>query len=138
MGTEAPRWWKHLLDQLQAAAAEATAAAAADSSAASKGWQPINMQALYETNDDLDGLPNKLPKAVWKKVLALQVLTGLLSFCYSVWPMQSAAFREPCLPAEVNLYIPFVTPAYQEVDLLPHRCLTSLSQCAASSPTLCS
>jgi hypothetical protein len=80
MGTEAPRWWKHLLDQLQAAAAEATAAAAAaDSSAASKSWQPINMQALYFTIDDLDGLPNKLPKAVWKKVLALQVLAGWIA-----------------------------------------------------------
>ena len=79
MGTEAPRWWRQLLDQLQAAAAEASVAAA-DSSAAGKCWQPRNMQAVFDTINDIDGLHNKLPKAVWKKVLALQVLPGFLSF----------------------------------------------------------
>jgi hypothetical protein len=76
MGTEAPRWWRQLLDQLQSAAAEASAAAepAADGTAADIGWQPHNLHAICDTIGNLDDLPDKLPKAVWKKVLALQVL----------------------------------------------------------------
>jgi hypothetical protein len=72
MGTEAPRWWRQLLDQLQVAAAEASAAA--DGGAADIGWQPHNLHAICDTIGNLEHLPDKLPKAVWKKVLALQVL----------------------------------------------------------------
>jgi hypothetical protein len=75
MGTEAPRWWRQLLDQLQAAAAEATAAAAAaDGNAAAEGWQPSNIHAICDTIGNLCDLPDKMPKAVWKRLLALQVL----------------------------------------------------------------
>jgi hypothetical protein len=73
MGTEAPRWWRQLLDQLQVAAAEA-AAVAHDEGAANQGWQPSNLQAIVDTTGDLHALPHTLPKAVWKKLLALQVL----------------------------------------------------------------
>jgi hypothetical protein len=75
MGPEAPRYWRQLLDQLQVAAREATAVAAAeDDSAASLGWQPSNLRAINDTIGDLGAVPGTLPKAVWKKLLALQVL----------------------------------------------------------------
>lgn len=64
MGTEAPRWWRQVLDQL-AAAAEAAAAAGQQ--------QPSNLQDICDTFSELDDLP-KLPTAIWKKVLALQVM----------------------------------------------------------------
>jgi hypothetical protein len=75
MGTEAPRRWRQLLEQLQVTAAEAVAAAV-DSDAAGNSWQPSNMQAIYETIWSLDRLQtnnNKPPKAAWKKLLASQV-----------------------------------------------------------------
>jgi hypothetical protein len=78
MGTEAPRFWKQLLEQLQVAAAEAAVIAAEDSSAAGNGWQPSNRQAISDEINYIDGLPAKLPKAVWKKVLGLQVIAALL------------------------------------------------------------
>jgi hypothetical protein len=66
MGTEAPRRWRELLEQLQLARAAAT-----DNSDAGQ-LQPANMQAICDIAGGLDDL-DKLPKAVWKKVLALQV-----------------------------------------------------------------
>ncbi len=67
MGTEAPRWYRQLLDQLQEASL-----AAAESSTAVHSWQPANMQDICDTVTCLDELPAKLPKAVWKKVMGLQ------------------------------------------------------------------
>jgi hypothetical protein len=66
MGTEAPRRWRELLEQLQLAAAAAT-----DNPDAGQ-LQPANMQDICDIVGELDDL-GKLPKAVWKKVLALQV-----------------------------------------------------------------
>jgi hypothetical protein len=94
MGTEAPRWWRQLLDQLQVAAAEASAAAA-NGIAADMNWQPGNLQAICATIADLDCLPVVLPKAVWKKVLALQVLVRAANwadgFCLISLPGLAAA-----------------------------------------------
>ena len=95
MGTEALRWWKQLLDQLQAAAAEATAAAA-DGSGSGNGWQPSNLHAICDTLDNLLNLPHILPKAVWKKVLALQVLAGLLHMS-SMSTAEARRHLSPCL-----------------------------------------
>jgi hypothetical protein len=95
MGTEAPRWWRQLLEQLQVAAAEAMAAAA-DGSAGSKGWQPSNLQAICDTLENLFSLPHILPKAVWKKVLALQVLAGLLHMS-SMSTAEARRHLSPCL-----------------------------------------
>ncbi len=76
MGTEAPRRYRQLLDLLQQAAAEASAAAAEDN-AVVNNWQPANLQDICDTISWLDGLPTKLPKAVWKKVLGLQVTASV-------------------------------------------------------------
>jgi hypothetical protein len=73
MGTESPRFWKQLLEQLHVAAAEAAAIATEDSSAIGYGWYPGNWQAILDEINNIDDLPTKLPKAVWKKVLGLQV-----------------------------------------------------------------
>jgi hypothetical protein len=81
-----------MLDQLQVAAAEASAAAA-HGSASDKGWQPGNLQAICDTIGHLDCLPDKLPKAVWNKVLALQVcaLDQQQDFCLTCLPGFAAA-----------------------------------------------
>ncbi len=65
MGTEAPRWYRQLLDQLQEAEA-------AEGSTATHSWQPANLQDICDTVSCLDELPDKLPKAVWKKVVGFQ------------------------------------------------------------------
>jgi hypothetical protein len=132
MGTEAPRWWRQLLDQLQVAAAEASAAAA-DSSAADASWQPGNLQAICDTIGNLHCLPDKLPKAVWKKVLALQVLDLTAT-------KQKASVLPACLDEHEASHTAqnctFYPVIHMLLLLLLHcRCLTSLSQCAVSSPT---
>jgi hypothetical protein len=63
------------LTRQQVAAVEATAAAADDGSAASKGWQPSNMQATCDTFEHVSSLQDTLPKVVLKKLLALDVRT---------------------------------------------------------------
>lgn len=90
MGTATPRLWRQLLEQLQFAAAEAMAAAV-DSDAAGNSWQPSNMQAICETIWSLERLPNKPPKAAWKKVVASQVhrTQGCVS-CLTVQQLEGA------------------------------------------------
>jgi hypothetical protein len=70
-GTEAPRHWREVLEQLQLAAA---AAPATDNPDAGQP-QPANMQINSDIADEVDDL-GKLPKAVWKKVLAFVYNVG--------------------------------------------------------------
>jgi hypothetical protein len=81
MGTEAPRWWENLLDEMQIAAT-AAASAAASGVTGDHGWLPANTDSIDAIINDLDNLPDKLPKAVFKKLLALQVpVSWSLSIC---------------------------------------------------------
>lgn len=72
MGTETLRWWRQLLEQLQQAASEASAAAGVGT-AATPSWQPSNLEDIHDTINCLGGLPDKLPKAVWKKLVGFKV-----------------------------------------------------------------
>jgi hypothetical protein len=97
MGTEAPRFWKQLLEQLQVAAAQAAVIAAEDSSTASHGWQPSNRQAISDEINYIDALPDKLPKAVWKKVLGLQVIAAQrLHYMMRVYSLMHVYHHDAC------------------------------------------
>lgn len=72
MGTEALRWWKQLLEQLQQAAIEASSAAAGGT-AAGPSWQPSNLEDIYIWHHQLPGwLAGQTPKGFMEETCGIQ------------------------------------------------------------------